>query len=162
MDTEFQPLFLTPAAEGAAGIEAALQRIDHLAEQAEQKPEHMRALFTLVFESVGPIESLGPWLRAWLADYCASAAEALRHGQKDGSVRADLDPEVEADRIMNYGLGLAFRWTLEPERVDFATSLREWTNYMRGIFTPVSANGQNRNGSKPAPPTRPKTTARHR
>jgi AcrR family transcriptional regulator len=150
LDTEFQPLFLTPAGEGATGLDAALQRIDHLAAQAEEKPEHMRALFTLVFETVGPIESLGPWLRAWLRDYCAGAADALRLGQKDGSVRADLDPDLEADRIMNYGLGLAFRWTLEPEQVDFARSLRDWTAYMRGIFSPSQTNGQTRRQAKQA------------
>jgi AcrR family transcriptional regulator len=150
LDTEFQPLFLTPPGEGASGIDAALARIDHLAAAAEAKPDHTRALFTLIFEAVGPIESLGPWLRAWLGDYCAGAAEALRLGQKDGSVRADLDPDVEADRIMNYGLGLAFRWTLEPEKVDFARSLREWTAYMRGIFRPPQTNGQTRRQVKPA------------
>ena len=150
LDTEFQPLFLTPAAEGATGIEAALQRIDHLAEQAEEKPAHVRALFTLVFESVGPIESLGPWLRAWLADYRAGAAEALRLGQKDGSVRPDLDPEIEADRIMSHGLGLAFRWTLEPEKVDFANSLRDWTTSMRINFGAHAPNGKSHKGSKVA------------
>jgi hypothetical protein len=83
---------------------------------------------------VGPVQGLNAWLRTWLAEYGAATATAFSAGQRDGSIRADLDVEVETKRIVTYGLGLAFRWILEPDHVDFVAELMDWRDSLRSQY----------------------------
>jgi hypothetical protein len=80
---------------------------------------------------VGPVQGLTTWLRGWLAQYRATTTEAFLEGQRDGSIRPELDVEVETKRIITYGLGLAFRWILEPDHVDFVAELIDWRDSLR-------------------------------
>jgi hypothetical protein len=61
-----------------------------------------------------------------LAQYRATTAGAFRAGQRDGSIRPESDVEVETERIITDGLGLALRWTPEPGRVDFVAEIIDW------------------------------------
>ncbi|NMH98257.1 TetR/AcrR family transcriptional regulator [Pseudonocardia acidicola] len=132
MRDEFEPMFL---GSGTGSSETALGRLldlwDHLARESKEQPELLRALFVVCFETVGAIQGLSGWVREWIAYQRGAVAEALRAGQADGSIRLDLDPDREADRIVTYGLGLGFRWTLEPEAVDFSVELRSWGERLR-------------------------------
>jgi TetR/AcrR family transcriptional regulator, transcriptional repressor for nem operon len=49
---------------------------------------------------------------------------ALREGQKDGSIRADLDPECLSETVLAalQGAGLLARATREPERIGITTA----------------------------------------
>lgn len=125
--SEYEPMFLAPLTDDAnSGLRQILARIEYLAQQAEQSPELLKAFFTVCFEVVRSIEPLGDWLRGWLDRYAALACRSLRAGQDEGSVLADLDPVVESQRIITYGLGIAFRWLLSPDNVDFPAELRTW------------------------------------
>ena len=44
---------------------------------------------------------------------------------EDGSVGVHVDPDAEARRVIAFGLGIGFRWVLEPAR-DFVGEMREW------------------------------------
>jgi AcrR family transcriptional regulator len=129
--SEFEPMFFGTEITADNGLGTVLGQLDHLAAQAAEKPELLKAFFTLCFETVGPVQGLGEWLRGWLAQYRAQTAEAFLEGQRDGSIRAELDVEVETKRIITYGLGLAFRWTLEPDRVDFVAELIDWRDSLQ-------------------------------
>jgi AcrR family transcriptional regulator len=134
MHSEYEPMLLAAPAPAANGLETVIGHLEHLATQASEKPELLKALFTLCFEAVGPVQQLGPWLRDWLSQYRAIACEAFTQGQRDGSIRPDLDGDTETHRLITYGLGLGFRWTLDPESVDFATELRQHCRWMRDLF----------------------------
>ncbi|WP_236981254.1 MULTISPECIES: TetR/AcrR family transcriptional regulator [Mycobacterium] len=134
--TEYEPMFLVAPAPAAHGLATILGQFDHLAAQAAEKPELLTAFFTLCFEAIGPVRMLSPWLRAWLARYRAATNTAFQRGQKDGSIRADLDVELETRKIITYGLGLGFRWTLEPELVDFVAELRQWRDSLEVEYAP--------------------------
>ena len=55
--------------------------------------------------------------------------EALREGQRDGSIRNDLDAEATAHAIVVEGVGSAFLWTVDPAEVSANASIR-------GAFAP--------------------------
>ena len=52
--------------------------------------------------------------------------EHLAQGQRDGSVRMDLDLEREAEIYVSYGIGLCFRWVTFRDSFDFPAELRAW------------------------------------
>jgi AcrR family transcriptional regulator len=131
LHSEFEPMFFKTHITADNGLDTVLGQLDHLATQAAEKPELLKAFFTLCFETVGPVHGLSAWMRAWLSEYSARTAAAILDGQRDGSIRTELDVEVETKRIITYGLGLAFRWTLEPDQVDFVADLIEWRDSLR-------------------------------
>jgi AcrR family transcriptional regulator len=147
LHSEFEPMFLRARITAENGLDTVLGQLDHLAAQATEKPELLKAFFTLCFETVGPVQELGAWLHTWLAQYRAAAAAAFLRGQRDGSIRPDLDAEVETKRMITYGLGLAFRWTLEPDEVDFAAEFTAWRDSLRAQYA------KSRRSRKPKTPS---------
>jgi AcrR family transcriptional regulator len=111
---------------GLTGLPWVLARVDHVASMLEEERELMRAFCVMSFEAAGPIPSLRSWYSRWLADYERRMADQLRAGQLDGSVRHDLDVEHEAAEFLLHGLGLVFRWTLDPEGYDLAAKFSDW------------------------------------
>jgi AcrR family transcriptional regulator len=131
LHSEFEPMFRRARAASESGLDTLLGQLDHLAAAATARPELLKAFFTLCFETVGPAQHLSAWLRGWLEQYRAATAAVFLAGQRDGSIRPELDVDVETKRIIMYGLGLGFRWTLEPDEVDFAAELGDWRDWLR-------------------------------
>ena len=147
LHSEFEPMFFGTQITADNGLDIVLGQLDHLAAQAAEKPELLKAFFTLCFETVGPVQGLGEWLRGWLAQYRAQTAEAFLEGQRDGSIRPELDVEVETKRIITYGLGLAFRWTPEPVQVNFVEELIDWRDSLRSQYAKSRAGRTTRAAS---------------
>jgi hypothetical protein len=63
-------------------------------------------------------------------------AHQLRLGQTDGSVRAEIDPELEAGQFILTGLGLIFRWTLSQEQYDLGEQFRQWRERLQRTLGP--------------------------
>lgn len=110
---------------GFAGLDWVLARVDHVARLLDEEPELMRAFCVMSLEAGVAVGSLRGWYTRWLSDYERQLAEHLRAGQRDGTVRTDLDPEAEASQFVLIGLGLVFRWTLSPG-YDLAGQFRAW------------------------------------
>ena len=123
---EYEPLLLAAAPEGLDGLDRAVGTLSRILTAAQTQPALLRAFFTVCFEAVGPIERLRPWLTDWLSRFETEVCSALRQGTADGSVGAHVDPELEGRRSIDFGLGVGFRWVLEPTR-DF---VGEWTDYI--------------------------------
>jgi AcrR family transcriptional regulator len=132
---EFEPLMTAPQVEGQTGLERALAMLEHPGVSAEREPAMLRAFFMLVFEAPGPVNHLAPWLAGFIRSYEAEVAAVLRRGRKDGSVGPHVDPEIEARQFIAYGLGIAFRWVLDPTR-DFVGEMREWKERAEAEWRP--------------------------
>ncbi|HXB85905.1 TetR/AcrR family transcriptional regulator [Mycobacterium sp.] len=123
---EYEPLLLATPPEGLNGHGRALNALSRICIAAQTQPALLRAFFTICFETVGPIEQLKPWLSDWLSRFETEVASSLREGIADGSVAAHVDPDLEGRRSIAMGLGVGFRWALDPSR-DFVA---EWTDYI--------------------------------
>jgi hypothetical protein len=139
---------LAPEVNGQSGLERAVAVLSRAFVAAEEQPALLRAFFTVCFETVGPVGYLRPWLTDWLNRVEAEVAAALRKGMKDGSVGTHLDPDVEARRVIAFGLGIGFRWVLEPAR-DFVGEMRAWIERVSVEWSPQPAS------PTPAPARRP-------
>jgi AcrR family transcriptional regulator len=120
------------------GLPWVLTRIDHVARLLDEERELMRAFCVMSMEAGVAISSLRNWYTTWLGAYEAQMAVHLREGQRDGTVRPDLDPETEAAHFVLTGLGLIFRWSLSPDSYDLATQFRLWRTRLAAVYAPVA------------------------
>jgi hypothetical protein len=107
------------------GLGKVLGQLDDLLEAVESEPEMFRAMIVLSFEAPGPLAAIRPWYEQLITRFEAEMVDHLRDGQRDGSVRLDLDLEREAEVYVSYGIGLCFRWTTF-EDFDFAAEITAW------------------------------------
>ena len=108
------------------GLDLVLGQIDDLLHAVETEPENMKAILVLSFEAPGPVASIRGWYEDLIARFEAEMVEHLAQGQRDGSVRMDLDLEREAEIYVSYGIGLCFRWVTFRDSYDFPVELEAW------------------------------------
>jgi AcrR family transcriptional regulator len=128
---EYETRLLLGDSDLASGLERVLAQIDRLHDEAVASPELMRGFFALCFESIGPVPSLNGWINDWLDRYHTSTAAALAAGRDDGSIRADINPQIESQALVASGLGYAFRWMASPQTVDYPGLMRQWQEQLR-------------------------------
>lgn len=104
---------IVPVAEYATTDSEGLQWLGEmlagLREQAERDPGHFRLLHEMIWASHDDPE-LRALLESWHGHWHEGVASCLRNGQRDGTVRADLEPSTSAQLIVY----LAFSVVLRP------------------------------------------------
>jgi AcrR family transcriptional regulator len=137
LEHEHKTLLLRPPAGDRTGVAEALGQIDLMSEVAEKDSERLIAFLVLCYEAVGPIPSLIPWMRDWFASYQAQLATALRAGQRDGTIRSDLDPDTEAQDVTFYATGLCFSLTLHRDVPDFTAAVQRLRARLDAAWRPT-------------------------
>jgi AcrR family transcriptional regulator len=127
MQHEYQVRML-PDLGDAKGIERLQQWIRLLRQQARAEPALFRAFYTLVFEAAGPVPSLRPWIADWLERCTTEAADSLRAGQADKTIRVDIDPDAEAEQFVSSGVGLGFQFVIDNNLERFDEGLARWAD----------------------------------
>jgi AcrR family transcriptional regulator len=125
--------------EDLRGLPWILARVDHVAQLLDEEPDLMRAFCVMSFEAAVSVGSLRAWYSAWFRSYEEQLAAQLRAGQLDRSVRVDLDADYEAARFVLTGIGLIFRWTLDPAGYDLAAQLADWRARLAQAYAPERA-----------------------
>jgi AcrR family transcriptional regulator len=108
------------------GLERVLDQLDDLLHAVEQEPEIMRAMIVLTFETPAALRDFGPWFDDLISEYQTELTGHFAEGQRDGSVRAELDPVHEAESFVSYAIGLCFRSVIRREGYDFAAAITQW------------------------------------
>jgi AcrR family transcriptional regulator len=108
------------------GCERVLGQLDDLLNAVESEPEIIRAMIVLTFETPAALRDFAPWFDDLIAGYQAELTGHFADGRRDGSIRADLDPAVEAEAFVSYAIGLCFRSVLRREAYDFAAAITTW------------------------------------
>lgn len=129
--SEYEDKLLAPTAIGGTGLERIFERIDRLEALRLRDARLLRALYVLEFEAVGPVPALRPHVAGWFAQVRAGTVNALQQGQSDGSIKASIDVEDEAEHFVLSAIGIAYRWALEGEAFDHAEALRRWKSRIR-------------------------------
>jgi AcrR family transcriptional regulator len=111
---------------GLDGRARLLAQAGRLVQMAEEAPQLLRSFLVLSFETAGPVGELRPWLRGFLDRYAGELADAVRTGQRDGSIASDADPESEADWLIGAGIGQAFLALVSPAPEEVARRLQSW------------------------------------
>jgi AcrR family transcriptional regulator len=121
----FEGPLTVPLPESATGMERVLARIDAVGRLVDENPALMRMLFAVEFQAAGKGSSMADRAASWVGQLRSDTLEALREGQRDGSVSGELDAEAAAHAITVEGVGSAFLWTVDPAE-DFRRRIDQW------------------------------------
>jgi AcrR family transcriptional regulator len=117
-----------------SGLDLVLGALDDLLAAVEGEPEIMRAVLVLSFEAPGPAPTVRPRMIEIIRGFEAEMAENIEAGKADGSVGANVDPAYEAQHYVSYGIGLCYRWVLDPDGFDFPAAIRDWRRRLEGTL----------------------------
>jgi AcrR family transcriptional regulator len=123
--SELNRRLLPEVDDSNTGLEWVLARVDDVIRVLDDEPELMRAFCVMTFEAT-VIDSLRGWYSQWFESYEAQLASHVRAGRDDGSIRTGVDPDREAAQFVLTGIGLIFRFTLDPLGYDLDGELRAW------------------------------------
>ena len=132
---ELERRLLPPDDREVTDLPWVLARIDHVTRVLEEEPELMRAFGVMSLEAAVAISNLRAWYGEWLEEYERQLVQQLRFGMRTGSIRPDVDPEQEAAQFILTGLGLIFRWRLDPQRYDLAMELARWRSRLEAQYS---------------------------
>jgi AcrR family transcriptional regulator len=114
-----------PVPESATGMEHVLARIDTMARLVEQNPALLRMWFAVEFQAAGKGSGMSERAASWVGQLRGDLLQALRKGQRDGSISSEIDTEATAHAITVEGVGSAFLWTVDPAE-DFRHRIDQW------------------------------------
>jgi AcrR family transcriptional regulator len=114
-----------PLPESATGMEHVLARIDTMGRLVDENPALLRMLFAVEFQAAGKGSGMTDRAASWVSQLRSDTLEALRKGQRDGSISSELDAEATAHAIVVEGVGSAFLWTVDPAE-DFRRRIDQW------------------------------------
>jgi AcrR family transcriptional regulator len=115
----------------------------HILDALPAYAEHLRTraglahLFAvLTAENLLPEHAAHDWFVQRYRDTRAAVSAAFRAGQQRGEVRADVDPDAVAMRLIALLDGLQTQWLLDPEHVDLEAALKDAASALRDEVRP--------------------------
>lgn len=106
---------LNPAVGGQVGIEALHASVEAMRRSVSKSPERLRAFYSLLFESLGPLPVLRPKVAEFHRRQRDGVAAWIAAGIAAGVVRADVDAATQAALFMSAIRGAAYQWLIDPE-----------------------------------------------
>ena len=106
------------AAHRGTGIAGVLALIRGYLGQLGRDPRPSRAMLILIVESFASQPDLRDAVRGLNEGLRDSLRDQLLRGQKDGSVRPDVDPTAESVVLAGVLRGIAVQWLADPGGVD--------------------------------------------
>jgi AcrR family transcriptional regulator len=126
---------LDPELDGLPAPEALERVLERTRENVHTVPTHMRALYSILFESL----VLVPAIRERVADlhrqHRATIERILRRGIDEGSVTDSLDVPALAGVWVGAFRGIAFQWLLDPEHFDLDAALVSMAQVFSDVVT---------------------------
>lgn len=121
------------------GLDRVLARLDRLAAFAVEDADLLRAVFVLNFEAVRDDGGLRARIRQWLEQFLGGLTDDIRAGQLDGSVDSSVNAVEQAGEVVATGIGYAYGWIVEPDRVDLAREVTLWKRRVAVRLRPAGA-----------------------
>ena len=116
---------LKPRLGDRTGIDALRATLDVYLDTVERSPNSIRALYALLREADGPVPALRERVAQLQRDERANIARWVRAGQRNGSIRRDVDPIAEATLFLGVLRGVTMQWLLDPDHVDIVAALTQ-------------------------------------
>jgi AcrR family transcriptional regulator len=117
-----------PVLEGKSGLDALCAAVDIYLGELVVREEHMRALYVLMGEALGPVAEINRVFAELNRKFRDSARGWIEAGVAAGEIRAGVDPEAEAAAFIGMLRGVAMQWMAERGCIDIDTvreSLKE-------------------------------------
>lgn len=106
------------------GLHQVLARIDAFLAFATEDDEFLRAVFVLQFEATRG--ELRERVATWVERQRRGLALAVQAGLHDGSIRPELDAEIEATDLLASGIGIAYLWVTDAAGLELQATISRW------------------------------------
>ncbi|MGM7669239.1 TetR/AcrR family transcriptional regulator [Microbacterium sp. A93] len=107
----------------AVGIDAIDTLLLSIRMNAEESPQSLRGFYALMFESLKPAVGLQEYVSGIHRDFLADVETVVALGAETGRLAEGANPRELAELMMNLLRGLAFRWMLDGDEVDFVAGI---------------------------------------
>lgn len=105
------------------GMDQVLAHIDRIRDLYAHDRDVLRAMFVSTFEAMKTTSPLRDRVQGQLTGGIANVADGLRKGQRDNSIRPDIDLDRAVTDITAAFFGLAFQWVALPPGFDLDAEL---------------------------------------
>ena len=109
---------LLAATRDKSGLEALCASLDTYMNELVVREEHMRALYVLMGEALGPAAEINEVFCELNRGFRRSARVWIQEGIEAQEIRSDLDPDVEAAVFVGMLRGVATQWMADPRCFD--------------------------------------------
>jgi AcrR family transcriptional regulator len=120
----------------STGIDALHAVIDEIGKDAANSTSSVRGFYALLFEGLKPIPELHNFVADLHDDYLRDLTRQVDLGLKTGRLRVGVDAAEITELTVNAVRGLAYRWMLDKERVDFAAGLESLARQLAVLGDP--------------------------
>lgn len=118
MTQRFDQDQIRPATENHAGLDALAATADAYLRELVVRQEHMRTLYVLMGEALGPVSEINEVFAELNAGFRMNARRLIEEGMARGEIRPGLDPEAEAGLFVGMLRGVALQWIADPGCFD--------------------------------------------
>ncbi|MEV4058666.1 TetR/AcrR family transcriptional regulator [Nonomuraea dietziae] len=121
--------------ESMTGV-AALRTLADVVDYNARVPGLVQLFSVISGEAVTADHPGHAWARARYRRLRQAVAGALRRGADEGELRADLDAEAHADRLIAMMDGLQTQWLIDQDHVDMAAIFRAYVEDLIASLRP--------------------------
>jgi AcrR family transcriptional regulator len=113
------------------------EQVARAAERFRRAPDLVGTFVILLIENLEPDAPLRDRLLRRNRDAIELVAEAIRHGQRAGRYRTDLDPHIKAVEIIAFIYGMETSWLFDPT-IPLNEVFAEYSRSLAQQFAPPS------------------------
>ena len=124
------------------GLHQVLARIDAFLEFAADDNDFLRAVFVLQFEATRG--ELRERVATWVERQRRGLVLAVQAGLDDGSIRPELDAEIEATDLLASGIGIAYLWVTDAAGLELHSTIGRWRSRTESWLANSSASSTSR------------------
>ena len=107
-----------PRTKGQSGLQRILVLIDAIRAQAAKDPRGLQVLYAIMFEAIGADEPLRDRFTTFHEGFRSDVARSVAAGQNDGSIRVEVDADLEGALLVAGLRGIAYQWMLDRDRFN--------------------------------------------
>lgn len=126
---------LEPITEDYSGLEAVRRIAREYFTSIENATIGTRALYVLMFESLGPLSGLRKDFDAITENFITSFQLQLELAVKKGEIHEGTDCKAAAFNLVAYLRGVALMWVTNPEKVDLPAAFNEFNLTLNARFS---------------------------